>query len=121
MIAPRVYKTAIVAFGFGMLVPAGWRAVYWALETWWPRTLDALTLDFRVDRILLVLCPSHLLLLGDPSGSNLTLFLISVVANGLLYALVGVCLYLAYSSGSKFGIAAVGFFLFWIWRYVLMI
>ena len=76
----------------GVLVPLIFQVVWWLVDRYQPANLD---LGLGVQRIMLILWPSSLMML--PAGSDESLFLvalsISIVVNVVFYVAIGVAIW----------------------------
>ena len=67
------------------------------------------------DVTLLIVWPSSLLLVADPSDNNLKLQSISVLINILFYMILGLLTWLATSKSLLFCMPIIGFYVWWLW------
>ena len=74
---------------FGILVPAAWFVFYWTVGKPHPETLRWVMLNTRIHELLLLLCPSSLLMMMDVEDTSLWLPVITIAVNALLYAILG--------------------------------
>jgi hypothetical protein len=73
----------------GILVPAAWFVFYWTVGRSHPEALRWVMLNTRIHELLLLLCPSSLLMMLDSEDKSLWLPLITIALNALLYAILG--------------------------------
>ncbi len=64
---------------------------------------------------LLLVWPSSLLLMADPTDSNLQLQVVSVVVNIVFYMILGWLTWLATSKSLMFFLPIIGFYIWWLW------
>lgn len=83
-----------IASSIGAAVPVAWLFMYQFVGRVFPSLQDFLSDLPGIDYALLILWPSSLLLIADPTNSNPGPWLQSAVANAVLYAIVGWALWL---------------------------
>lgn len=90
-------KVIALAGLVGTVIPSIWMALYHgspAFAKWW---FEAPSF---VELIRLLLWPTSLLLMADPLDQNVTLWIVSIALNALIYVMV-VCVFLAPKLLSK--------------------
>jgi len=73
----------------GVFFPAVWFIFYWTIGKAHPETIRWVMLDTRIHELLLLLCPSSLLMLMDPEDQSFGLPIITIFLNAILYAILG--------------------------------
>ena len=86
-ITPRSFVIWAVSVGIG--IPIIYLTFYWTVlkenaELW----LSLMTV-WQLDRVLLALWPSCILLMADPNDESVAIPVVSIVLNGLLYGGLG--------------------------------
>ncbi|MBE2241565.1 MAG: hypothetical protein IAE86_02340 [Burkholderiaceae bacterium] len=73
----------------GILVPAAWFIFYWTIGKAKPDILRWIMLNTPTHELLLLLCPSSLLMMMDAEDKSYWLPVITIALNALLYAILG--------------------------------
>lgn len=77
------------AVGLGVAIPVLWLVVQRTVLSGDP-SLSCLALStYRLDRVLLALWPSSILLMADPGGHSVIIPAVAVAVNALVYGAVG--------------------------------
>lgn len=109
-------KYLVMAVLVGILLPLGWLALWDFMNKFYPEGIRLL-MEFKyLDVFLLLLWPSSIFLIGDPTDSNLGLRVVSVCINFLYYLLLGWIIYLAHIKRRLVIITPIILvYVFWLW------
>jgi len=83
------WRFVVWAMGVGVAIPALWLVVQRAFLSNDPSLSYLVLSSYRIDRVLLALWPSSILLMADPEGRSVAIAAVSITANAVLYGAVG--------------------------------
>jgi hypothetical protein len=107
------------SLAIGVTVPILWLLVNWGVLSGNPSLSHTFLSRLYIDRVLLAIWPSSVLLMADPAGKSVVIPLASVAMNAVLYAVLGWLLWLGINRNKALlGVVAVlvlsgWYFLFW--------
>lgn len=104
----------------GLAIPVLWFALDSALLRGNPRLSYFLMSTLRVDRVLLAVWPSSVLLMADPEGKSFLIRFLSLLVNGALYGAMGWLVWLGLHRhrailAVALAVAAAGWWLLFGW------
>lgn len=77
------------AMGIGAAIPLTWMAIYWLALRGNSAIIYSLMSKRHFDRFLIAIWPSWLFFIADSNEQSISIPILSVVVNGLLYGIVG--------------------------------
>lgn len=83
------HRFVTLAVVLGVAVPVLWLAVYWSLLRGNPDLITWIMSTYHFDRVLIAVWPSWLFLIADPGERSLTIPILSIAVNALLYGILG--------------------------------
>jgi small basic protein len=100
---------------FGLLIPVIFRSAWYYLNK-----SGSIKIQIIVEKLMLILWPTSIITLPASYDSNFEtkLFIISLLTNCLLYAMIGVLIWLGIRKHISF-LAIAGIFLFLLWYWLL--
>jgi hypothetical protein len=90
----RLIRFVATASALGAVIALVWWLAYYVIGGASPDFRSYLFSVPGLDTLLLLLWPTSILLLGDPTDSNLGLLLVAATGNVLLYGILGLLLWL---------------------------
>jgi hypothetical protein len=104
----------------GLLVPILWFLTHWVFLRGDPVLSKSIMEAFYLDRVLLGVWPSSVLLMADPEGRSISIPIVSTLANVVLYGCLGWLVWFGlYRYRAALGLAAaavvVGWYFLFSW------
>ena len=90
----KLIRFVAAASALGAMIAVVWWLAYYVVGGASPDFRSYLFNVPGLDTLLLLLWPTSILLLGDPTDSNLGLLLLAAIGNVLLYGILGLLLWL---------------------------
>lgn len=95
------HRFVALSVAVGTVVPALWFIAYWMFFKGDSSLSHTAMSALYLDRVLLAIWPSSILLMADPEGKSISIPLLSVAANAALYGAMGWLVWLGFCKSKS--------------------